>query len=633
MNININCSELDNINIAFEYFTQIKQVGEELLKYLHNYRQLIQEFTKKLQTFEVSFGKKLSKRPENQKISQIIELTSKVPEIIFQNIELFQYSTTEIESSIKNFESFLKEKTEIVNNTKKTSSDLTKHLLNSYNEVNKTKNSFINSLSKTEEIIDKYYIDKNKIQEHESGLGLKLNENEYNTLKEQQKNQLNEMNNSIKLSKKYQESHKEAIIACSKNQDKFKEECNSFANKIKTNIEDLSEQIKNLVCAFMLSYKNMYKQPLALIDICINKFNSLEESKEIDKIITSNFKSDNQLKHLEPTKYHLKSFSHLKNSNYLKDPNDNNEDKEENIVNSSNNSNINDLKRQAVLNLEDGFEEMRYISDESLVMTIKSLFENFDLIEKEDFNLEFEERKNRTQKYILKIISNMNSYPFAKDGLYTNDNFELIQDFEYTIDYKREELTNEEIVDLIELLDVHENRIIFLQKLSDYRGRGKFVLCDKDYILLSQLFNIICEKIKKDSDYHAAEMLIILSETYFIEDKKRKKFLQESFKENKIFKDKNFWEEFLCYSINKEIMKTLQRDQKMKEDKENSDYKYSNVVFSQILTLIDNMFEFDLDPEIIKDVLNPKISVYKLNDELKETINGVIEVKKSIKNK
>ena len=99
-----------------------------------------------------------------------------------------------------------------------------------------------------------------------------------------------------------------------------------------------------------------------------------------------------------------------------------------------------------------------------------------------------------------------------------------------------------------------------------------------------------------------------------------------------VFKDKNFWEEFLCYSINKEIMKTLNLDQKIKEDKENSDYKYSNVVFAQILTLIDNMFEFDLDCETIKAVLNPKISVYKLNDNFKETINDVILAKQEQKN-
>ena len=631
MNINISCSELDNINIAFNFFILIKEVGEELIKYINNYRQITQEFIKKLQIFETNFGKKLSKPPENPEIAQIIELTSKITEIIFQNIELSQHSTNEIESSLQKLESLIKEKTEIVNNLKKSAFDASKNLTNSFNEVNKTKNTFINSLSKTEEIIDNYYIDKNRIQEHESGLGKKLNENEYNLLKEQQKNQLIEMNNSIKLSKKYEDLHKDSISACSKSQDKFKEECNSYLNKIKANACDISEEIKQLVLNFMISYKNIHSQPLALIDICLTKFNSLEEYQQIDKIITSHFKNDNPLKPITPTKYHLKSFSHLKNSNYLKKVDDDNNNEENENDNNSNVININDLKRKAVLNLEDGFYEMRYISDESLVMTIKSLFENFDLIEKEDFDINFEENKNRTQKYILKIISNMNNYPFAKDGFYTNDNYEILQEYEFTYDYKREELTNEEILDLIKLLDAHENRIIFLQKLSDYRARGKFVLCDKDYILLSQLFNIICDKVKKDLDYHTVEMVIILSETYFIEDKKRKKFLQESFKDNILFKDKNFWEEFLCYSINKEIMKTLQRDQKVLEDKENSDYKYSNVVFSQILTLIDNMFEFDLDPDIIQEVLNPKINAYKLKNEFIEIINDVIEVKKNSK--
>ena len=126
-------------------------------------------------------------------------------------------------------------------------------------------------------------------------------------------------------------------------------------------------------------------------------------------------------------------------------------------------------------------------------------------------------------------------------------------------------------------------------------------------------------------------MLIVLSQTYCLEEGNNRKYLQESFKENKLFQEKSFWEEFLCYSINKEIMKTLKIDQKVKEDKEKSDYKYSNVVFSQILTLIDNMFQFDLDCEIIKEVLNPKISVYRLNDEFKQTINDIIEIKKEEK--
>jgi hypothetical protein len=114
-----------------------------------------------------------------------------------------------------------------------------------------------------------------------------------------------------------------------------------------------------------------------------------------------------------------------------------------------------------------------------------------------------------------------------------------------------------------------------------------------------------------------------------MEEKERKKYLQESIKNHKVYKDKNFWEEFLCYSINKEIMKTLKNDQKIQEDKAISDYKFSNVVFTQILTLIDNMFEFNVDSNTVKEVLNPKIRIYKLSDEFKETINNIIESKKN----
>ena len=69
--------------------------------------------------------------------------------------------------------------------------------------------------------------------------------------------------------------------------------------------------------------------------------------------------------------------------------------------------------KKTISTLEDGFEEMEYIADESLIITIKYLFDNFTYIDKGEFNIKLEEKKNRTQKHIIKIESNMNSYPFA----------------------------------------------------------------------------------------------------------------------------------------------------------------------------------------------------------------------------
>ena len=74
-------------------------------------------------------------------------------------------------------------------------------------------------------------------------------------------------------------------------------------------------------------------------------------------------------------------------------------------------------------------------------------------------------------------------------------------------------------------------------------------------------------------------------------------------------------------------MKTQRRDKMMMENKSSSDNKLSNVVFSQLLTLIDNMIEFGFPPEKTKEIIDPKIVYYKLNDALKLTVNDVLNSK------
>ena len=155
----------------------------------------------------------------------------------------------------------------------------------------------------------------------------------------------------------------------------------------------------------------------------------------------------------------------------------------------------------------------------------------------------------------------------------------------------------------------------------------------KDFDILLKFFNIITNKIKENDDYHCAEMIIIISQTYHLEilDKANnvyeKRYIQDDLKKNEIFKDKYFWENFLSYAINKEIMKTQRRDKMMMENKSSSDNKLSNVVFSQLLTLIDNMIEFGFPPEKTKEIIDPKIVYYKLNDALKLTVNDVLNSK------
>ena len=604
--LTIKCSEMDNINISYKFFSFVKLISDELIKYLKSFNQLSADHMKRLESLDNSMVFKFQNQEDDKKISQIINLTNKIKQVITQNIDLMRCSIRDINTYIVEFEQFLIEKTEIINELKQSSLSLTNNLLSSYQEIKKTGGTFISSLDKTEDIIDNYYLNKIKIRDHENGLGDKLNN--IDIIKEQQKTQFNEMNSAIKLTKKYEEFHKGAISASNKIYNEFIEACNIHKNKIKEYVCQISQKIKEIILFFFISFRGVYNQPLEIIEKYIGELNDLDEYKEIDNIINQNYMSNNNLKKSEPIKYNLKSFKLLKQINYFKKQKNLNKEKnedinlnEENKNNANNNNNINN--RNIVKALDDDFDKLYYICDDAFMFTIKTIFENYELIEKENIDINFEENKNKTQRYIMKIIENIN----------------------YSDDKKRNELSKEEITDLINLLNVHDNRIIFLQKLSDYRVKGKYILSDKDFIILSQIFNFICDNMKIKSDFRVAELLIIISQTYYTVNKKGKKYLQSSFKDNELFKQKMFWEDYLTYSINKEIIKMLKVEDNILEDKEITDYKYSNIIFTQILTLIDIMHEFNLDSQTIKDILQPKIIFYRLNDEFKGTINEEIQ--------
>ena len=577
----IKCSEFDNIKISSEFFNSLKIFSEELIKYLRSFKQISIEYMTNLQLLDNNY----EFNPDS-KINELYNIENKIKEVINQNIDLMNCSMDAMETYINDFENILKVKEELINIIIDNATDLKNNLKSSYSEVNKTGNTFINSISKTENIIDNYYKNKEKIKFHENGLGDKLNIEEYNLLKEQVKIKINDMNNSIKLTKKYEEFHKGALDASDKLYEQFIKICEEYKNKIKKEVCEISNKIKDLIFYFMVSFKSIYNQPLNLIETYINELNNLDLSIYMNKSIDAKLLYDNKLKKIEPIKYNIKAIDDFCEKKNIEE---------------------NDIKGIKILD-DENLQKLYYISDDALMFTIKTLFNNFTLIEKRNFDIIKEENKNKTQRYIMKIIQNMNSYPLN------------------IINNNRNDLSQKEINELINLLESHDNRVIFLQKLSDFRVKGKYILSDKDFIILSQLFNIICDNIKKYSDYHCAELIIILSQTYYTIDKKSKNkiYIQSSFKKNILFTQKDFWEKYLSYSINKEIIKLLKIESITNENEKNSKYKYSNVAYTQIMTLIDIMFEFDIDLNSIKEILEPKINEYILDNEFKTSIDEVI---------
>ena len=619
--MSINCSEVENLNNSIDFFNSMKFICDELTKYIRTYKQLTIDYSKKLASMQSSFSKKLSKT-ENKSMEKIISITNKLVELIGDNIGLIKLSAEEIETKVKEFELDLKTKYDNLKQIQKKAQEQNKILINNYNDINKAKKNFIESMTKSEEIINKFYSDKKFIDDSDRGLGKRINMNDYNMTKDKLKSEYNDMNNSIKVSKSLEKIYTNLINDSTKIHGVFVQNyTKNFYSTIKTFNIDISNKIKNLLLSFYLSFKNSYRQPMVNTDININSLNSIDEGKETENIMNTLYKNNNPLQNISPVNYNLKAIQILKENKFFENNDVNINSTEEELKNDDGSFEQN----KYVSVLDDGFSQLQYISNSSLFLTLKKIFDNFNLIDKNDIKFDIEEIKFKTQEYILKIESNMDSYPYAKDGI--QDKNDIV------IYYKRNELTNEELADLEKLLSHHESRIILLQKLSDYRAKGKYYLDQRDFDLLLKYFNIITNHIKAEADYHCAEMIIIISQTYHLEifnktkGTSRKKYIQDDLKKNEIFRDKNFWEEFLCYAINKEIMKTQRRDKKIMENKSSTDSKLSNVVFSQLLTIIDNMIEFGFSPEKTREIIEPKINYYKLNDALKLTVNEVLNSK------
>ena len=238
--------------------------------------------------------------------------------------------------------------------------------------------------------------------------------------------------------------------------------------------------------------------------------------------------------------------------------------------------------------------------------------DNFELLENNNnYNLALEEEKLRCKYLTLKILS---FAPTSK--LYSN---------------QIPNITDEEVNELDEMLIKKTNRVIFIQKLSQFRTRGIFEIPEREYNILSRLFNKIAKTVESDKDYDSTVNIIILSQTYYIMKNNNKEYLQYAIMNNELFKSKQFWETFINYSIDKEIALSIETDEKngvnTDNDKENEE-KYSNIVFGQLVLITNNMIEFGIDINLTEEIILPLIEKFKISPELSEAVLATINIKK-----
>ena len=566
------CSELENINISVNYYYFIKEVFDDYIQYITNYKTITGEYLKKLSSLQEKFNYKLSgKDKENIKYKNIntdhiYSLTSPITKIIKEQIDNSDICIKGIESQIENYSRLIKEKEILSNKIQLMFEESRKDLLKKYREIDKSRDNYRFSMANTEEIIAKY-----------------LSKKDTSITQEQMKNMINN-------TKKIEKDYKNLINSTKLYEETFDSLYLSSLENMKKLCSETSNQMKDLIIDFIILLKNNVKMQMSQIDMYLPELGQLDEVKMIENIIMNSYRKNNKLVHVKPQKYKMKIFEK--------------KIEEENDIEQSNNP---------IVNIEDGFEEMMLIRDENILKTMKILKENFELFEDKNINIEIEEEKVKCLQLTEKILSFENPKLAKKPNDMINDN---------------------EINDLNILLDKHHNRVVFLQQMSEFRNVGKFEISRNTFEILSKLFNTVMNTVERDTDYHAVKNAIILSQTYYMKDENNndKIYLQRNIQNNELFKSKKFWEEFIDFSINKEIVQSVSNDVKngniLKENRKEAEDKMSNIAFAQIAPYTDNMKEFGLDEDTIKEVVFPKMEKYKVNRELIEQVKGIIDNKK-----
>ena len=593
------CPGEENIYITDKYYLLLNEISEDFIKYINNYKLATNDYLKKIVLNQEKYSPKLLDNKTQLKdvdSNHIKSLAAIIPKVVEQQIINIEFFVEGFDEKYNRFEKLLKDKSLeylIIQNSFK---DVKNELIKKYREIDKIKASFMTNINMVEDTIHKFYMKQNTNNKKKTN---KLNFTQIDT-----GHDLNfisteeQINNSIQKTKRIEDEYKSNIISVKDLEKNYIEATENTKEKSREVISEIGNNLKEFISDCMLYLRNSFKIPLSEIDTYLNELVDTDEYTKIDRLIKSSYKKEISLKPINTEKYTLSLFKNFFN---------NKNNKINNLNISNNNNNIKYIKNSII---EDELQEMDYEQEEGIFNTIKKMMENFDLLEKKNYDLELEEEKLRCKYLTLKILS------FApKSKLFSN---------------KISKISPQEVEELDKFLQKKKNRVTFIQKLSQFRTRGIFEFPEKEYYILSRLFNNIVKIIEKEEDYESAVNIIILSQTYFIIKNNKKEYLQKEIMDNELFKSKKFWETFVNYSINKEIELSKKTDEKngiKNNDKENEE-KYSNIVFAQLVPITNNMIEFGLDINIVEEIILPIIKQYNIIPEFAEVVTSTINIKK-----
>jgi len=264
-------------------------------------------------------------------------------------------------------------------------------------------------------------------------------------------------------------------------------------------------------------------------------------------------------------------------------------------------------------------------------------------IDKDNFEIDI--YKNLKLENIENIIKEMqkNNLEVKKEDLENYEreknlnlierNTKLIFETDSDLDF-----TDDDLNKMIEIFKNDKEYILFfLQRLNNDRSRGGLISSMKIYKRVGELFKLINDLVLEKDDLDCFRYISILSMTYYRNNGNEKIYIYEYIKDHQKIKNLDFWKKYLetliKYDINNTIYSNEDEKNDNKENKENKEskekemqFKLNFATFSNILSVINNLTDFGLGKNFIKQFIDYTQKNYSLTEDQKHQINCLLNL-------
>ena len=569
--------ENQNVDSSLELFELIKETAEEYCKYARKYKECTSNYLEKLSNIKFNNTKKEIKS-KNIKISPIFSIIKKVPKLIEQQKEGLKNFVNSFDLAIKPLEDCLKIELNYSENSKKEFEDKKKQY-----QKNKAKHKkLMDALSTTEKNVVKYYISKKeKLDEKE----MKLSKENMNASLIDAKNIEKEFLNMIKKEKNYHWLFQKTSF----------ENIDYIKNRIRTILQNLN----NNIIFFLYFFNEFYTPSVKYIQEEIKKNVNIQDlMNEIIKLKVfkpEEFPQDKyNIKILEKTKVETLSYSI-----------ESIDTKEINRASTFSffKTKTNEIKDEDIISK---------INKMDMLEIVKKFYNNFKMVNKSNYDVDAEK-----EKINVKFLS---------------DKLLLMKKFKHkNKKVESEDITEEEKQNLFSLIKKQENRTIFLSRLNKIRTYGNFEFKKIQFDDIIKIMLLMLDQILDEKDYHSFNFCMILAQTFYLSENGEKSYMFKYINSHKIFQSEEMWRNTIDYAIEEEekkydnIIKNLSIKKNMN--------KINEMIFAQLISITNNMIEFDLDINLAETIVLDSFKKHKINEESIKIILNIIKEKKNKINK